>query len=54
MFDSGERKRLYKEARTYLSLRQKRKKYVAEYKAAGADPSLKQIEQKPAGEHVSV
>jgi radical SAM superfamily enzyme YgiQ (UPF0313 family) len=33
IFDHHERKRLYKEARDYLSLRAKRKKYVAEHKA---------------------
>ena len=36
MFDGNDRKRLYKEAKSYLSLRHKRKKYVAEYKAAGS------------------
>jgi len=44
VFDGDERKRLYKEAKTYLSLRNKRKKYVAEYKATGTDPSLKGTE----------
>lgn len=33
IFDNHERGRLYKEAKSYLSLRQKRKKYVAERKA---------------------
>jgi radical SAM superfamily enzyme YgiQ (UPF0313 family) len=33
IFDNDERSRLYKEAKSYLSLRQKRKKYVAEQKA---------------------
>jgi hopanoid biosynthesis associated radical SAM protein HpnJ len=33
MFDNHERKRLYKEAREYLSLRAKRKKYVADMKS---------------------
>jgi radical SAM superfamily enzyme YgiQ (UPF0313 family) len=33
MFDAGDRKRLYKEARSYFSLRAKRKKYVADHKA---------------------
>src|SRR5215471_20268510 len=33
IFDGHERKRLYKEARDYMSLRQKRKKYVAEMKS---------------------
>src|ERR1700723_3558420 len=33
LFDNHERKRLYKEAKDYLSLRRKRKKYVAEEKA---------------------
>ena len=33
IFDNHERKRLYKEAKSYLSLRHKRKKYVAEQKA---------------------
>jgi radical SAM superfamily enzyme YgiQ (UPF0313 family) len=36
IFDNHERKRLYKEAREYLSLRAKRKKYVEEMKSAGA------------------
>jgi hopanoid biosynthesis associated radical SAM protein HpnJ len=36
MFDSGDRKRLYKEARSFLSLRSKRKKYVADQRAGGA------------------
>ena len=34
LFDGHERKRLYKEAKDYLSLRAKRKKYVAEHKAS--------------------
>jgi hopanoid biosynthesis associated radical SAM protein HpnJ len=34
LFDSSERKRLYKEAREYLALRSKRKKFVADTKAA--------------------
>jgi hypothetical protein len=42
MFNNSDRKRLYKEAKAYLELRQKRKKYVAEYKATGSDPSLKE------------
>jgi radical SAM superfamily enzyme YgiQ (UPF0313 family) len=33
LFDSNDRRRLYKEAKTYLSLRHKRQKYVAEQKA---------------------
>jgi hopanoid biosynthesis associated radical SAM protein HpnJ len=33
IFDNSERKRLYKEAREYMSLRSKRKKYVEEMKA---------------------
>jgi hopanoid biosynthesis associated radical SAM protein HpnJ len=33
IFDNGERKRLYKEAREYMTLRAKRKKYVADMKA---------------------
>jgi len=33
MFDSSERRRLYKEAREYLSLRSKRKKFVKQEKA---------------------
>jgi hopanoid biosynthesis associated radical SAM protein HpnJ len=40
VFDGHERSRLYKEARSYLSLRQKRKKYVADVKAGRIDPSL--------------
>jgi len=42
MFDSNDRKRLYKEAKSFLSLRQKRKKYVADFKADGIDPSIKE------------
>jgi hopanoid biosynthesis associated radical SAM protein HpnJ len=34
IFDNAERKRLYKEAREYLALRSKRKKFVADSKAA--------------------
>ena len=34
IFDNAERKRLYKEAREYLALRSKRKRFVAETKAA--------------------
>jgi radical SAM superfamily enzyme YgiQ (UPF0313 family) len=36
IFDNAERRRLYKEARSYLSLRSKRKKYVADLKAGRA------------------
>jgi len=36
IFDGHERRRLYKEAKCYLSLRNKRKKYVAEHKASRA------------------
>src|SRR5207302_885786 len=32
MFDNAERKRLYKEAREYMSLRSKRRKFVKEHK----------------------
>ena len=39
MFDNHERKRLYKEAKDYLSLRAKRKKYVAEQKAGRLRPA---------------
>jgi hypothetical protein len=34
IFDNSERKRLYKEADEYLTLRAKRKKYVTEMKSA--------------------
>ena len=34
MFNGDERRRLTKEAREYLALRSKRKKFVAEHKAA--------------------
>jgi radical SAM superfamily enzyme YgiQ (UPF0313 family) len=54
VFDGHERKRLYKEAKTYLTLRQKRKKYVADFRSSGSDPSLKKPEEKPAEEHVSL
>ena len=33
IFDGPERKRLYKEAKEYMSLREKRKQYVADHKA---------------------
>jgi hypothetical protein len=33
IFDNEERSRLYKEAKAYLTLRHKRKKYVADQKA---------------------
>jgi hopanoid biosynthesis associated radical SAM protein HpnJ len=39
MFDGGDRKRLYKEAREYLSLRAKRKRFVKEQKQAGNSAS---------------
>ncbi len=42
MFNSTDRKRLYKEAKSYMSLRHKRQKYVADYRAAGVDPALKE------------
>jgi hopanoid biosynthesis associated radical SAM protein HpnJ len=35
MFDNHDRKRLYKEAKDYLSLRAKRKKFVADHKSTG-------------------
>lgn len=35
LFDGGERKRLYKEAREYLALRSKRKRFVKEQREAG-------------------
>jgi radical SAM superfamily enzyme YgiQ (UPF0313 family) len=58
MFDNNDRKRLYKEAKSYLSLRQKRKKYVADYKADGIDPSIKEAKDakdaETAKEHASV
>ena len=38
IFDAPERRRLYKEAREYLALRSKRKRFVKEQKAAGAYP----------------
>jgi hypothetical protein len=36
MFDNHDRKRLYKEAKDYLSLRAKRKKYVSDHNKAAA------------------
>ena len=33
IFDTKERKRLYKEAREYMALRSKRKQYVADHRA---------------------
>ncbi|MBV8902695.1 MAG: hopanoid biosynthesis associated radical SAM protein HpnJ, partial [Acidobacteriia bacterium] len=35
VFDGHERKRLYKEAREYMALRTKRKKYIAASRSAG-------------------
>jgi hopanoid biosynthesis associated radical SAM protein HpnJ len=46
IFKADERKRLYKEATTYLKLHQKRKKYVADYRASGVDPSLQGAEER--------
>ena len=37
MFDSADRKRLYKEARSFMSLRTKRRKFVADHKAGLLD-----------------
>jgi hypothetical protein len=39
IFDGSERKRLYKEAREYLALRSKRKKFVKEHKESGTAAS---------------
>jgi hopanoid biosynthesis associated radical SAM protein HpnJ len=39
IFDNTERKRLYKEAREYLALRSKRKKFVEEQRQAAASPA---------------
>jgi len=39
LWDSSERRRLYKEAREYLALRSKRKRFVAEHKSAAAPAS---------------
>jgi len=39
LFDSGDRKRLYKEAREYLALRSKRKKFVADERAKQPVPN---------------
>jgi hopanoid biosynthesis associated radical SAM protein HpnJ len=39
MFDSSERRRLYKEAREYLSLRAKRKRFVRDQRSAVAQPT---------------
>jgi len=44
IFDSSERKRLYKEAREYLALRSKRKRFIEEQKKASS--------ARPAGERV--
>jgi len=48
IFDAPERRRLYKEAKCYLSLRHKRKKYVAEQKASRA-LSKEQIGERATG-----
>jgi radical SAM superfamily enzyme YgiQ (UPF0313 family) len=42
IFDGPERRRLYKEARSYLSLRAKRKKYVADHKAGRLDQAAEE------------
>jgi hopanoid biosynthesis associated radical SAM protein HpnJ len=39
IFDSSERKRLYKEAREYLDLRSKRKKFIRDQKSGGTAPT---------------
>jgi hypothetical protein len=39
VFNGEERRRLTKEAREYLALRSKRKKFVAEQKAAAGRPT---------------
>jgi len=38
IFDSGERKRLYKEARSFLKLRAARKRYVEDRRGAATAP----------------
>ncbi len=48
ILDGHERKRLYKEAKCYLTLRNKRKKYVAEHKASRA-LGKEQISERAAG-----
>jgi hypothetical protein len=40
MFDNSERKRLYKEAREYLSLRSKRKQFVKEQQQQKEQPAV--------------
>ena len=42
IFNGPERRRLYKEARSYLSLRSKRKKYVADHKAGRLDQAAEE------------
>src|SRR5262249_18356709 len=39
IFDGHERKRLYKEARSYLSLRSKRKKYISDLRSGALEPA---------------
>jgi len=46
IFNGSERQRLYKEAKTYLKLHRKRKKYVSDYRATGVDPSLRGVEER--------
>jgi len=43
IFDSPERKRLYKEAKAYLSLRAKRKKYVADMRSAALNEAQERV-----------
>jgi len=53
-FDSGERKRLYKEARAFLKLRSARKRYVADRRAAPAAPAPPASERETPAETVEV
>jgi len=53
-FDSGERKRLYKEARAFLKLRAARKRYVADRRAAPAAPAHPASERETPVETVEV
>ncbi len=46
MFDSNDRKRLYKEARSYFALRNKRKKFVADHKAGRINQNQPQAQER--------
>jgi len=46
VFNGHERQRLYKEAKSYMSLRSKRKQYVADEKVAVANQAVSQADER--------